>query len=105
MAVYGIPWDVCQAVMQRSMWYEQQGQPATWHSQDPSSCANETYYPFTTYSTTEMLTAGEHTLWHGVLAMQSVAASYTGWIKCVHPRPLPHDDFEDLSRRPAGLMA
>ena len=71
--------------MQRSLWSEEQGYPASWHSQSPASCANESYNTLTTYSMTEMLTAGEHTLWHGVLAMQSVQATYTGWIKCARP--------------------
>eukprot|EP01045_Picozoa_sp_COSAG04_P030309 COSAG04_NODE_5226_length_1695_cov_1.250627_1_plen_107_part_00 len=79
--VYGIPWEVCQAAMQRSLWSEQQGFPPSWPSQDPSSCANESYYPFTTYSTTEMLTAGDHTLWNGAVMMTSYQASFMGWIK------------------------
>ena len=76
--MHGIPWEVCQAVMERSLWYEQQGQPATWHSQDPASCANQTYYTYTTYSTTEMLTAGEHELWTGFLAMTSHVGTISG---------------------------
>ena len=68
--------------MQRSLWSEEQGYPKSWHSQDPASCANESYYTFTTYSTTEMLTAGQHTLWQGMIAMSS-HAFVTGdvWIK------------------------
>ena len=79
--MYGVPWEVCKAAMERSLWSEQQGYPATWHSQDPASCANDTYYSFTTYSTTEMLAAGEHTLWSGVLAMTSQLQGFFGWIK------------------------
>ena len=79
--VYGVPWEVCQAAMQRSLWSEQQGYPASL-SQDPSSCANESYKMFTTYSTTEMLTAGDHTLWTGSLAMSSHSSGFLGWIKC-----------------------
>ena len=79
--MYGIPWEVCKAAMERSLWSVQQGYPASWHSQDPASCANESYNTFTTYSTTEMLTAGEHTLYHGLLQMASQTAQYFGWIK------------------------
>ena len=66
-------------------------------SQSPASCANESYYTLTPYSTTDMLTAGQHTLWHGVLAMQSVVAAYTGWIKCVRP---PSRNVRYLKRLP-----
>ena len=79
--MYGVPWEVCKAAMERSLWYEQQEQPPSWHSQDPASCANETYYTFTTYSTTEMLKAGEHTLWMGLVAMTSHTFGAGGWTK------------------------
>eukprot|EP01045_Picozoa_sp_COSAG04_P002346 COSAG04_NODE_85_length_27560_cov_8.621245_5_plen_103_part_00 len=79
--VYGIPWDACQDFMQRSQWSVEQGHAPSWHSQEPSSCANESYFSHTTHSTTEMLTPGEHTLWHGVGTMSSHAVAYSGWIK------------------------
>jgi predicted outer membrane repeat protein len=50
--VYGIGWDVCQAVIARSQWSVQHGFPP-WiptESEQPSSCANETYHVQTTYS-------------------------------------------------------
>jgi hypothetical protein len=81
--VHGIGWDVCQAVMERSQQSVQQGF-APWiptRSQLPSSCANESYHVATTYSTTEMLTPGDHTLWHGAVATTSFLDTYTGWIK------------------------
>lgn len=79
--VHGLPWEVCQAAMQRSLWSELQGYPPSWHSRDPSSCANESYNTYTTYSTTEMLTAGEHKLWHGAVPMAATRAFYSSWIK------------------------
>ena len=81
--VHGIGWDVCQAVMERSQQSVQQGF-APWiptESQLPSSCANESYHVATTYSTTEMLTPGDHTLWHGAVATDADIAFYNGWIK------------------------
>ena len=50
--VHGIGWDLCQAVMSRSQWSVQHGFPP-WiptESEQPSSCANETYHVQTTYS-------------------------------------------------------
>eukprot|EP01046_Picozoa_sp_COSAG06_P031785 COSAG06_NODE_3124_length_5813_cov_2.862268_1_plen_136_part_10 len=82
--VRGIGWEMCQAVMERSQQSVQQGF-APWiptGSQLTSSCANESYHVATTYSTTEMLTPGDHTLWHGVVATTAHLAFYTGWIKC-----------------------
>lgn len=81
--VHGIGWDVCQAVMERSQQSVHQGFPP-WiptESQLPSSCANESYHVATTYSTTEMLTPGDHTLWYGAVAMTMNAGLYSGWIK------------------------
>jgi hypothetical protein len=81
--VHGIGWDVCQAVMERSQQSMEQGFPP-WiptESQLPSSCANESYHMATTYSATEMLTPGDHTLWHGAVASVNVVSFYTGWIK------------------------
>ena len=81
--VHGIGWDVCQAVMERSQQSVQQGFPP-WiptESQLPSSCANESYHMATTYSTTEMLTPGNHTLWHGAVITTAVLSYYSGWIK------------------------
>jgi hypothetical protein len=81
--VHGIGWDVCQAVMERSQQSVQQGF-LPWiptGSQLPSSCANESYHVATTYSTTEMLTPGDHTLWHGAVATNPVISVYYGWIK------------------------
>ena len=80
--VHGIGWDVCQAVMERSQQSVQQGF-APWiptGSQLPSSCANESYHVATTYSTTEMLTPGDHTLWHGAVVTAG-NGFYNGWIK------------------------
>ena len=81
--VHGIGWDVCQAVMERSRLSVERGFPP-WiptESQLPSSCANESYHVATTYSTTEMLTPGDHMLWHGAVPTSSSPASYYGWIK------------------------
>ena len=81
--VHGLGWDACQAVMERSRLVVQQGSPP-WiptGSELPSSCVNESYQLFTTYSTTEMLVPGEHTLWHGMVTTNSEAAYFTGWIK------------------------
>ena len=81
--VHGIGWEMCQAVMERSQQSVQQGF-APWiptGSQLPSSCANESYHVATTYSTTEMLTPGDHTLWHGLVATTANAGFYSGWIK------------------------
>ena len=81
--VHGIGWDVCQAVMERSRLSVERGFPpwiAT-ESQLPSSCANESYHVATTYSTTEMLTPGDHTLWHGAVATDAGLAWYSAWIK------------------------
>ena len=81
--VYGIGWEMCQAVMERSQQSVQQGF-APWiptGSQLPSSCANESYHVATTYASVEMLTPGDHTLWHGAVATVANAALYTGWIK------------------------
>jgi hypothetical protein len=80
--VHGIGWDVCQAVMERSQQSVELGF-SPWistNSQLPSSCVNESYHIETTYSTTEMLAPGDHTLWHGAVAGRS-PAFYTGWIK------------------------
>jgi hypothetical protein len=80
--VHGIGWDVCQAVMERSQQSVEQGFPP-WiptESQLPSSCANESYHVATTYSTTEMLTPGDHTLWHGAVVTAG-NGFYNGWIK------------------------
>ena len=81
--VHGIGWDVCQAVMERSQLSVEQGFPP-WiptESQLPSSCANESYHVATTYSTTEMLTPGDHTLWHGTAPTTANGGFYSGWIK------------------------
>lgn len=81
--VHGIGWDLCQAVMQRSQQSVQQGFPP-WiptESQLPSSCANESYHVATTYASAEMLTPGDHTLWHGVVATTANIATSSGWIK------------------------
>jgi hypothetical protein len=81
--VHGIGWDVCQAVMERSQQSMQQGLPS-WiptGSQLPSSCANESYHAATTYSTTEMLRPGDHTLWHGAVPTTANPSFYSGWIK------------------------
>ena len=81
--VHGIGWDVCQAVMERSRLSVERGFPP-WiptESQLPSSCANESYRVATTYSTTEMLTPGDHMLWHGMAATTASAGFYSGWIK------------------------
>ena len=81
--VHGIGWDVCQAVMERSRQYVEQGFPP-WiptESQLPSSCANESYHVATTYATAEMLTPGDHTLWHGTVGMTANPGFYSGWIK------------------------
>jgi hypothetical protein len=81
--VHGIGWDVCQAVMERSRLSTQEGFPP-WipiESQLPSSCANESYHTATTYATAEMLTPGDHTLWHGAVPTTANRAIYTGWIK------------------------
>ena len=81
--VHGIGWDACQAVMERSQQSVQQGFPP-WiptGSQLPSSCTNESYHVATTYSTTEMLAPGDHTLWHGAVATAANMAVYAGWIK------------------------
>jgi|EP01046_Picozoa_sp_COSAG06_P014344 predicted outer membrane repeat protein len=81
--VRGIGWDYCQDVMERSQWSVQHGYPPSWPSTLPSSCSNETYSVFTTYSTTEMLTPGDHTLWHGTVttSAMSVELSHSSWIK------------------------
>ena len=81
--VHGIGWDVCQAIMERSQQSVQLGFPP-WiptESQLPSSCANESYHVQTTYSTTEMLTPGDHTLWHGTVVVSALNGWYTGWIR------------------------
>ena len=81
--VHGIGWDVCQAVMERSRLSVERGFPP-WiptESQLPSSCANESYHVATTYATTEMLTPGDHTLWHGMMPATSNPGFYSGWIK------------------------
>ena len=81
--VYGIGWDMCQAVMERSQQSVQQGF-APWiptGSQLPSSCANESYHVATTYASAEMLTPGDHTLWHGLVATTGNVGFYSGWIK------------------------
>ena len=81
--VHGIEWDVCQAVMERSRQSVQQGF-APWiptNSQLPSSCANESFRVATTYASAEMLTPGDHTLWHGVVATTHIVGIYSGWIK------------------------
>jgi len=81
--VHGIGWDVCQAVMERSRQTVQQGF-APWiptNSQLPSSCANESFRVATTYASAEMLTPGDHTLWHGAVAMTANPGFYAGWIK------------------------
>ena len=81
--VHGIGWDVCQAVMERSQQSVQQGF-APWiptGSQLPSSCANESYKGATTYASAEMLTPGDHTLWHGMMPATSNPGFYSGWIK------------------------
>jgi hypothetical protein len=80
--VHGIGWEMCQAVMERSRQSVEQGFPP-WiptESQLPSSCANESYHVATTYATAEMLTPGDHTLWHGS-AVTDGAALFSGWIK------------------------
>ena len=81
--VHGIGWDVCQAVMERSQWSVQQGFtpwiPAG--GQLPSSCANQSYQVATTYSTTKMLRAGDHTLWHGAVITWAGVTTTSGWIK------------------------
>jgi hypothetical protein len=85
--VHGIGWDGCQAVMERSRLSVELGFPP-WiptDSQLPSSCANESYHVATTYSTTEMLTPGDHVLWHGAVPTTSNLAFYSGWIKCAPP--------------------
>lgn len=80
--VYGLGWEVCQAVMSRSRWSVLNGYDASWPSQEPSSCANESYHVASTYSTVEVLAAGTHTLWHGVVAMDAGFAEQTSsWIK------------------------
>ena len=81
--VHGIGWDVCQAVMERSRQSADQGF-SPWiptESQLPSSCANESYQMMSTYSRTEMLTPGDHTLWHGLVVTSANFVAYTGWIK------------------------
>ena len=81
--VHGIGWDVCQAVMERSQQSVQQGF-APWiptESQLPSSCANESYHVATTYASVEMLTPGDHTLWHGTVGMTANPGYHSGWIK------------------------
>jgi hypothetical protein len=81
--VHGIGWDVCQTVMERSRLSVELGFPP-WiptGSQLPSSCANESYHVATTYSTTEMLRPGDHTLWHGMMPATSNPGFYSGWIK------------------------
>jgi hypothetical protein len=81
--VHGIGWDVCQAVMERSRLSVEQGFPP-WiptESQLPSSCANESYHMATTYATAEMLTPGDHALWHGVANTVSGPVPNSGWIK------------------------
>ena len=83
--VHGIGWDVCQAVMQQS----QESVQAGWDpwiptgSQNVSSCANDSYKLDTTYSTTEMLAPGKHTLWHGMVteSVLAFAVLSVGWIK------------------------
>jgi hypothetical protein len=82
-SVHGIGWDVCQAVMERSRLSVEQGFPP-WiptESQLPSSCANESYHMATTYATAEMLTPGDHALWHGVANTVSGPVPNSGWIK------------------------
>eukprot|EP01043_Picozoa_sp_COSAG02_P007052 COSAG02_NODE_207_length_29119_cov_41.071365_17_plen_121_part_00 len=81
--VHGIGWDVCQAVMERSQQSVQRGFPPwiTTKSQLPSSCANESYHMATTYASAEMLTPGEHTLWHGMVTTFAGIGFYQGWIK------------------------
>jgi hypothetical protein len=81
--VHGIGWDVCQAVMERSQQSVQQGF-APWiptGSQLPSSCANESYHVATTYASAEMLTPGDHTLWHGAVPTTANVGFHSGWIK------------------------
>ena len=81
--VHGIGWEMCQAVMERSQQSVQQGFPP-WiptESQLPSSCANESYHVATTYATAEMLTPGDHTLWHGAVVTDPALCIYSGWIK------------------------
>ena len=81
--VHGIGWDVCEAVMERSQHAVEQGFPP-WiptGSQLPSSCANESYHVGTTYSATEMLTPGDHTLWHGTVVTIPSISFYSGSIK------------------------
>ena len=81
--VHGIGWDVCQAVMERSRLSVERGFPP-WiptESQLPSSCANESYHVATTYATAEMLTSGDHTLWHGMVNTYSAFARWSFWIK------------------------
>jgi hypothetical protein len=79
--VHGLNWETCRAVMDRSEWSVQHGFPPSWPSQLPESCANESYLVDTTYATTEMLTAGDHTLYHGLVAMSGNRAYHDGWIK------------------------
>ena len=74
-------WDDCQAIMQRSLANTQLGYPPSWPSQQPSSCANESYRTMTTYSTTEMLAEGEHTLWHGVATFSPQQMTGAWWIR------------------------
>jgi len=81
--VHGIGWADCQAAMARSRWSTEQNPPypPSWPSQLPSSCANETYHVETTYSASEMLTTGQHTLYHGVLSTGPAFGEWNGWIK------------------------
>lgn len=81
--VRGIGWDSCQDVMERSQWSVQHGHPPSWPSTLPGSCANESYSVFTTYSTTEMLTSGDHTLWYGLVPAEAMSAEFahSAWIK------------------------
>ena len=81
--VHGIGWDLCQTVMERSQQSVQQGF-APWiptGSQLPSSCANESYHVATTYASAEMLTPGDHTLWHGMVVTAANTGVHSGWIK------------------------
>jgi len=81
--VHGIGWADCQAAKARSRWSTEQNPPypPSWPSQLPSSCANETYHVETTYSASEMLTTGQHTLYHGVLSTGPAFGEWNGWIK------------------------
>eukprot|EP01045_Picozoa_sp_COSAG04_P009418 COSAG04_NODE_543_length_12846_cov_7.281556_3_plen_1215_part_00 len=81
--VFGAPWELCEAARQYSLSIVAKGFPQSWPSD--LVCANETYRTQSTYSRTQYLTSGDHTLWHGVIKQTSFPGGtwVKGWIQVV----------------------